>query len=68
MLTSLIDKLPSCLLPLGKHTHIPAGINIFVDFEGDLSVLQKERLLRAASECPVKKMMSGGLLINTVVV
>lgn len=50
----------------GKHAHVPEGINIFVDFEGDLDESQKERLLRAANNCPVKQMMSGGLNINTV--
>ena len=50
----------------GAHAHIPEGINIFIKFEGNLTQSQKERLVQAANNCPVKQMMSAGLLINTV--
>ena len=50
----------------GAHAHIPEGINIFIKFEGNLSPLQKERLVQAANNCPVKQMMSAGIVINIV--
>ena len=51
----------------GAHAHVPAGINMFITLEGTLSKSQKERLLRAANNCPVKQMMNSNLLINSVV-
>lgn len=51
----------------GAHAHIPEGINLYIKFEGNLSQLQKERLVRAANNCPIKQMLSLGLLISTVI-
>lgn len=49
----------------GNHAHVPDGVDITIELDGDLTDEQKERLMRAANNCPVKKMMSGGLLMNT---
>ena len=32
-----------------------------LELRGALSTAQRERLLRAAAQCPVKRMMSGGM-------
>ena len=52
---------------MGSHAHVPEGVNMVIELEGNLSVLHKERLLRATDNCPVKKMMSGGLKINVAI-
>jgi putative redox protein len=52
---------------MGSNSHVPEGVNMVVQLEGNLSLLHKERLLRAADNCPVKKMMSGGLKISVAV-
>ena len=52
---------------MGSAAHVPEGVNMIVELEGNLSVLHKERLLRAADNCPVKKMMSGGLKISVAI-
>jgi putative redox protein len=49
----------------GTHAHVPEGVDMTIELEGDLTEVQRNRLLRAADNCPVKKMMSGGLLMNT---
>lgn len=49
----------------GSHPHNPVGIDLAVTLDGNLSMVQKNTLLRAASNCPVKKMMNGALLIKT---
>ena len=49
----------------GSHPHNPVGIDLFVTLEGNLSRVQKDTLLRAASNCPVKKMLNGNLKITT---
>lgn len=49
----------------GTHPHNPVGVNVLVKLEGNLSGIQKDTLLRAASNCPVKKMLTGALQIKT---
>lgn len=42
--------------------HLPDGVELDVSLEGEaLSTAQKERLMRAAERCPVKRMMTGGM-------
>lgn len=52
---------------MGSNAHVPEGVNMVVQLEGNLSLSHKERLLRAADNCPVKKMMSGGLKVNVAI-
>ena len=52
---------------MGSAAHVPEGVNMIVQLEGNLSSLHKDRLLRAADNCPVKKMMSGELKINLAI-
>ena len=42
--------------------HLPLGLNVFVTLVGNLTDQQKFRLIQAANGCPVKKMLSGGLI------
>jgi putative redox protein len=49
----------------GPDPHHPVGIDLLVTLEGNLSGVQKNALLRAASNCPVKKMLNGALKIKT---
>lgn len=50
----------------GNHAHLPDGLDIVISLVGCISDIQKKRLLRASENCPVKKIISGGLLMNTV--
>jgi putative redox protein len=52
---------------MGSNAHVPEGVNMVVQLESNLSLSHKKKLLRAADNCPVKKMMSGGLKINVAV-
>jgi uncharacterized OsmC-like protein len=36
-------------------------VELVIDLRGELSSAQRQRLLRAAASCPVKRMMSGGM-------
>ena len=49
----------------GDHPHVPIGLNIVISLTGDLSSVQQQRLLRAASNCPVKMMLSKDLKITS---
>ena len=44
--------------------HVPDGIEMQIKLTGKLSQNQKDRLLKAASNCPVKKMLNSDLKIN----
>ena len=50
-------------VPSDDHPHVPRGIDLQVSLDGDLTQAQMDRLLRAASNCPVKQMLSGRLEI-----
>ena len=50
---------------MGDHAHVPRGLRLDITLDGNLTEAQRQRLIRAASNCPVKKMMSGGLEIST---
>jgi uncharacterized OsmC-like protein len=42
--------------------HVPDGLSLSIELEGEqLTEPQRERLLRAASKCPVKQMLAGGM-------
>jgi putative redox protein len=49
----------------GNHAHVPEGVDMMIELDGNLTDEQRKRLLRAADNCPVKKMMGGGLQMNT---
>lgn len=49
----------------GLHKHVPVGLSIAIELEGNLTQIQKDRLLRVANNCPVKMMIGGGLEINS---
>ena len=55
-------------VPSDDHPHVPKGIDIQVSLDGDLSPAHVDRLIRAASNCPVKRMLSAGLDITTSLV
>ena len=50
----------------GDHPHVPQGLNIVITLLGDLTSVQQQRLLRAATNCPVKMMLSKELKITSV--
>ena len=50
----------------GDHPHVPQGLNLAISLTGDLTSIQQQRLLRAATNCPVKMMLSKELKITTV--
>ena len=54
----------------GEEHHLPLGLQVKVSLDSNLDEEQVTRLLAAASKCPVKRMMSGGLKdgITTVLV
>ena len=52
----------------GSNPHIPVGISMQITLTGDLTEYQKSRLKNAASNCPVKKMISGNTTIESVLV
>jgi uncharacterized OsmC-like protein len=52
----------------GNHPHIPSRVRVEVELQGRLSVEHRTRLMRAASQCPVKAMMSGSTQIEAVLV
>lgn len=63
---STLDRVSVLLTEeLGDHAHVPRGLRLDITLDGRLTEAQRERLIRAASNCPVKKMMSGGLEIST---
>jgi uncharacterized OsmC-like protein len=45
---------------MGEHAHIPIEIIIRINLRGNLNSHQKNRLIRAAENCPIKKIISGG--------
>lgn len=45
----------------GEDKHLPAGIRVTVSLDSDLDEGQIQRLLAAASKCPVKRMLKGEL-------
>lgn len=43
--------------------HLPQGLELELRLQGEaLTQAQRERLLRAAANCPVKKMFGGGMV------
>jgi len=59
-----VDVEESCL----PGEHVPQSLSILLRLEGELSEAQRERLLRAASRCPVKAMLSGATPLSTTLV
>ena len=42
--------------------HVPDGLSLSIELVGEqLTKQQRERLLRAATKCPVKQMLAGGM-------
>ncbi len=63
---SSLDRVTVLLIEeMGDHAHVPRGLRLDITLDGRLTEAQRQRLIRAASNCPVKKMMSGGLEIAT---
>ena len=49
----------------GDHPHVPSKLIVEISLDGKLTDQQKSRLLAASERCPVKKMMSGNLAIES---
>lgn len=49
----------------GDDPHIPTNITIKIELIGNLNNEQKKVLLKKASHCPVKSILSNGILIST---
>ena len=45
--------------------HVPEGVEVEIQLYGALTQAQRERLLRAAANCPVKKMFQGAAPVTT---
>jgi len=41
--------------------HLPLGLRVWVRLDGHLTPPQRERLVRAAERCPVKRMIAGDM-------
>ena len=52
----------------GDHPHMPSKLTINIRMEGNLSSSQKERLVRAANACPIKKMLSGTVIDSFLII
>jgi len=46
--------------------HVPTKLKVAIRLEGQLTSSQKARLLRAAAYCPIKKMLSGSVVIDSI--
>ena len=53
-----------------ENAHVPDGLSLELELIGELTEQQRERLLRAASKCPVKQMLTGGIKdgVSTVLI
>jgi putative redox protein len=64
--SATLDKVSIGLTEHGDHPHIPSSISISIALGGNLTEEQKARLVRAAENCPVKKIMTGSTKLETV--
>jgi putative redox protein len=49
----------------GDHPHVPSALQVSIKLFGNLSEEQRARLVRAASNCPVKKIITGSTTVET---
>ena len=54
-----------CCACLTQRAHRLQGVEVEIQLHGALTQAQRERLLRAAASCPVKKMFQGAAPVTT---
>lgn len=51
----------------GDHPHVPSKLTVDISLVGNLTPEHKQRLLKAADNCPVKKIITGQTIVESSV-